>query len=156
MNWHYLAILGLIMSLILITGCSTIIKDPEITVKNVTVQSVSAQEVRLNVTLNVNNPNPIGIPIKSVIFDVYYQQGKDWVIIGHGEGGGYTIKPGMNEISIPVTVKSSEALAAGIEALTKGEITIQIRGTVAPDIFGISPEIPFSRTTTVPVKLPGQ
>jgi hypothetical protein len=59
----------------------------------------------------------------------------------------------MNEISVPVTMKSSELLGAGIGALTKGEITVQIRGTVVPDLFGLNPKIPFTHTTTVPVKL---
>ena len=121
--------------------------------KDVAVTSASLQEIILNVTLNVDNPNPVGVAIKSVVFDLYYQQGSDWIAIGHGEGGGYDIKPGMNEISVPVTVKSSELLSAGIGALSKGEITVQIRGTAVPDLFGLNPKIPFSQTKTIPVKL---
>lgn len=153
MNWHLFTIFGLIASLVLITGCSMLMKDPEITVKNVAIQSATLQEIKLNVTLNVNNPNAVGITIKSVVFDVYYQQGNDWILVGNGEGGGYTIKPGMNEISVPVTLNSSELLGAGIGALMKGEITVQISGTVVPDFFRLSPNIPFTHTTTVPVKL---
>jgi LEA14-like dessication related protein len=130
-----------------------LMKDPEITVKNVAIESVSSQKIDLNVTLNVNNPNSVGITIKSVVFDVYYQQGNDWILIGHGEGGGYAIKPGMNEINVPVTLKSSEVISAGIGALMKGEITIQIRGTAVPDIFRLNPQIPFTHTATIPVKL---
>ena len=153
MNWHIYAIFMLIAALILITGCSMIMKDPEITVKDVAIESISSQKIDLNVTLNVNNPNAVGITIKSVVFDVYYQQGNDWVLIGHGEGGGYAIKPGMNEITVPVTLKTSELLGAGIGALMKGEITIQVRGTAVPDLMGLNPKIPFSHTTTIPVKL---
>ncbi|MGB9177270.1 MAG: LEA type 2 family protein [Methanoregula sp.] len=153
MYWRHYTILGLIAALILIAGCSTLIKEPEINVTDVVVQSVTLQEIGLNVTLNVNNPNPVGITLKSVVFDVYYQKGNDWVSIGHGEGGGYDIKPGMNEISIPVTIKTSDLLGAGIGALMNGEITLQIRGTAVPDLFGLNPKIPFSHTTTIPVKL---
>ena len=143
----------LIAALTLITGCSMLMKDPEITVKNVAIESISSEKIDLNVTLNVYNPNSAGITIKSVVFDVYYQQGNDWILIGHGEGGGYAIKPGMNEIMVPVTLKSSEVISAGIGALMKGEITIQIRGTAVPDIFRLNPPIPFTHTTTIPVKL---
>jgi LEA14-like dessication related protein len=153
MNWHVWIIFCLLGAAVLIAGCSSIIKEPEITVKDASVQSATLQEIRLNVTLNVNNPNPVGITIKSVVFDVYYQQGSDWIAIGHGEGGGYVIKPGMNEISVPVSVKSSELLGAGIGALTKGEVTVQIRGTAVPDLFGLNPKIPFTETITVPVKI---
>jgi LEA14-like dessication related protein len=130
-----------------------IVKEPQIDVKDVAITSATLQEIRLNVTLNVNNPNPVGVTIKSVVFDIYYQQGNDWVAIGHGEGGGYAIKPGMNEITVPVTIQSSKLLGAGIGALMKGEVTVQIRGTAIPDLFGLNPKIPFSHTTTVPVKL---
>jgi LEA14-like dessication related protein len=152
MYWHHYAIL-LIAALALTAGCSTLIKQPEINVTNVEVQSGTLQEIVLNVTLSVNNPNPIGITLKSVVFDVYYQKGNDWVSIGHGEGGGYDIKPGVNELSIPVTIKTSNLLGAGIGALMNGEITLQIRGTAVPDLFGLNPKIPFSQTTTIPVKL---
>jgi LEA14-like dessication related protein len=147
------AIFMLIAALTLIAGCSMLMKDPEITVKNVAIESISSQKIDLNVTLNVNNPNAVGITIKSVVFDVYYQQGNDWVLIGHGEGGGYAIKPGMNEIMVPVTLKTSEVMGAGIGALMKGEITVQIRGTAVPDLLGLNPQIPFTHTTTIPVKL---
>jgi LEA14-like dessication related protein len=153
MNRYHYAVFGLIAAMVLITGCSMLVKNPEIDVTNVAIQSTTLQEITLDVTLNVNNPNPAGITLKSVVFDIYYQQGNDWVMIGHGEGGPYDIKPGMNEIVVPVTVTSSKLLGAGIGALMKGDITLQIRGTAAPDIFGISPKIPFSHTTTVPVKL---
>ncbi len=153
MNWHIYTFFVLIVAVALIAGCSSLVKEPKIDVKDVGVTSASLQEINLNVTLNVDNPNPVGVAIKSVVFDVFYQQGNDWIAIGHGEGGGYDIKPGMNEISVPVTVKSSELLSAGIGALTKGEITVQIRGTAVPDLFGLNPKIPFSQTKTIPVKL---
>ena len=153
MDWHQITIFCLIAAMALIAGCSTLIKEPEIDVTNVTIQSVTLQEIGLNVTVNVNNPNPIGIALKSVVFDVYYQQGNDWVSIGHGEGGGYDIRPGMNELSIPVTVNSTELIGAGIGAVMKNEITLQVRGTAVPDLFGLNPQIPFSRTKTIPVKL---
>ena len=130
-----------------------LIKEPQIDVKDVAITSANLQEIHLNVTLNVNNPNAIGITIKSVVFDVFYQQGNDWIAVGHGEGGGYVIKPGMNEISVPVTMKSSALLGAGIDALMKGEITVQIRGTAVPDLFGLNPTIPFSQTKTIPIKM---
>ena len=153
MNWHIYTFFVLIAAAALIAGCSSLVKEPQIDVKDVAVTSTSLQEITLNVTLNVDNPNPVGVVIKSVVFDLFYQKGSDWIAVGHGEGGGYDIKPGMNVISVPVTVKSSELLSAGIGALSTGEITVQIRGTAVPDLFGLNPKIPFSQTKTIPVKL---
>ena len=143
MNWHIYTFFVLIASVALIAGCSSIVKEPQIDVKDVAVTSASLQEIILNVTLNVDNPNPVGVAIKSVVFDLYYQQGSDWIAIGHGEGGGYDIKPGMNEISVPVTVKSSELLSAGIGALSKGEITVQIRELRFPTCSGSTQRFRF-------------
>ena len=45
MNWHMYAIFMLIAALTLITGCSMIIKEPQIDVKNVEITSATLQEV---------------------------------------------------------------------------------------------------------------
>jgi LEA14-like dessication related protein len=130
-------------------------KEPEITLKNITIRSISLQEIGLDVTLDVNNPNVFGVKLKSIVFDVYYQRGDDWIYVSHGEGGGYDIRPGMNEVTVPVAIKSSALPGAGIAALLNGEITLQVRGTAVPDFFGFAPKVPFNYTTSIPVNLPG-
>jgi LEA14-like dessication related protein len=153
----YLAFFCLIIVIgVLISGCGMLVKEPGIAMKNITIRSVTLSDIGIDITLSVNNPNPVGIRLKSVVFDVFYRKGNDWVYISHGEGGGYDIKSGMNEITVPVTVKSSELPGAGIGALLKGEITIQIRGAATPDFFGLAPAIPFTHTATIPVNLPGK
>jgi LEA14-like dessication related protein len=134
-------------------GCGMLIKDPKIEVKNVVPKSLDLSNIGLLVTLGIDNPNPLGINLKSIIFDVYYQKGDGWIFISHGESGGFGIKPGMNEMTVPVSIKTSEIPGAIVGALAKGEITLQIKGTASPDFFGISPAIPFSTVTTVPLKL---
>ena len=39
------------------------------------------------------------------------------------------------------------------EIVPAGEITIQVTGVAEPSFFGISPQIPFSETRTIPLKL---
>ncbi len=150
----YLALPCLLMAAaLLFSGCGMLIKDPEIEVKNVALESADLSSVNLLVTLSINNPNPLGINLKSIVFDVYYQKGDEWNFISHGEKGSFNIKPGMNEVTVPVSIKTSAIPGAVISALAQGEITLQIKGTASPDLFGISPQIPFSTITTVPLKL---
>ncbi|MCU0630301.1 MAG: LEA type 2 family protein [Methanoregulaceae archaeon] len=150
----YLALLCLMMAVaLLFGGCGMLIKDPKVEVKNVALESVDLSNVDLLVTLSIENPNPIGITLKSISFDVYYQKGDEWVFISHGERGSFDIKPGMNEVTVPVSIKTSAIPGAVVGALAKGEITLRIKGTASPDFFGISPEVPFSTTTTIPLKL---
>lgn len=156
MNRQWGALLSLfIIVAVLISGCSMLFKDPEITIKKIAIRAISLQEIGLDVTLEANNPNIFGVKLKSIVFDVYYQRGDDWIYVSHGEGGGYDIKPGVNEVMVPVAIKSSALPGAGISALLNGAITLQVRGTAAPDFFGFSPRVPFNYTTTIPLKLPG-
>jgi LEA14-like dessication related protein len=150
----YLALLCLlVVAALLFSGCGMLIKDPKIEVKNVAVESLDLSNIDLLVTLGIDNPNPIGINFKSINFDVFYQKGDEWVFISHGEKGSFSIKPGMNEVTVPVSIKTSAIPGAVVGALTRGEITLQIKGTATPDFFGIAPQVPFSTVTTVPLKL---
>ncbi len=150
----YLALLCLLMAAaLLFSGCGMLIKDPEIKVKNVALESADLSSVNLLVTLSINNPNPMGINLKSIVFDVYYQKGDEWNFISHGERGSFSIKPGINEVTVPVSIKTTAIPGAVVGALARGEITLKISGTASPDFFGIAPQIPFSTVTTVPLKL---
>lgn len=150
----YLALLCLLMAAaLLFSGCGMLIKDPDIKVKNVALESADLSSVNLLVTLSIDNPNPLGINIKSLVFDVYYQKGDEWDYISHGETGSFSLKPGMNEVTVPVSIKTSAIPGAVVGALARGEITLKITGTASPDFFGIAPQIPFSTVTTVPLKL---
>jgi LEA14-like dessication related protein len=143
----------LVVTALLLSGCGLLIKDPKIDVKNVALQSLDLSNIGLLVTLSIDNPNLLGINLKSINFDIYYQTGSEWVFISHGEGGGLNVKPGMNEVTIPVNIKTSAIPGAVLATLARGEITLRINGTASPDFFGISPQIPFSTVTTIPLKL---
>jgi LEA14-like dessication related protein len=155
MHLYYFVFPGLVLFCILVSGCSMLVKDPVITLNHIAVTSVSIREIGLNVTLNVDNPNPAGITLKALVFDVYYRNGNDWVPISHGSGSRMEIKPGMNEVTIPVSIRTTELPGAGLGALMQGEITLQVRGNATPDFFLFSPQIPFNQTVTIPVGRPG-
>lgn len=150
----YEALLFLLMTaLLFFSGCGLLIKDPKIDVKNVALESLDLSNVNLLVTLSIDNPNPIGLDLNSINFDVNYQQRDTWVFISHGQRGSFTIKPGVNEVTVPVSIKTSAIPGAIVGALAQGEIILQINGTASPNFFGISPQIPFSTITTIPLKL---
>ena len=152
MHLFYYVLLGVvIVAGVLVISSGLLVKEPVITLDHVAVTSVSIPEIGLNVTLNVDNPNPVGINLKTIVFDVYYQKGNDWIFISHGSGNGIAITPGMNQVTLPVSIKTAEIPGAGLGALLQGEITIQVRGNATPDVFLISPVIPFNQTVTIPL-----
>lgn len=149
---HSLAWLSICMLMtigIVISGCASLVKSPEVSVTGVTLSSASLSELALDVSLLVDNPNSFGITLKTLSFDVYYQAGGEWVYLSHGEAAGIRIEPGKNNVTVPVTVSSAELLRSLAEYFTKGEITLQIRGTASPDFYGLAPKVPFTHTTTI-------
>lgn len=152
MQAHVWAFMFLITTAAVLAGCSFLFMDPEITVEKVTPVSFSADELILNVTLNVTNPNSMGITLESLTFDIYYQKGTEWVYLSHGEQERIRINPGTNEVTIPVTIQPIALAGSLLDLFSKGEITLQIRGVASPDLGVISPKVPFSRTLTYPLK----
>jgi LEA14-like dessication related protein len=151
MHLCYLIFPCLVIFCILVAGCGMLVKDPVITLNHIAVTSVSIPEIGLNVTLNVDNPNPAGITLKALVFDIYYRNGNEWVPISSGSGSRMEIKPGMNEVTVPVSVRTAGLPGAGLGALMQGEITLQVRGNATPDFFLFSPTIPFNQTVTIPL-----
>lgn len=135
---------------VLVSGCGMLIQEPTIEVEHIALESFDLSQIDVLVTLGIDNPNPVGITLKSITFDVYYPVGNEWVFISHGESGNVEIRPGMNAVTIPMTIPTSALPGAFLGVLTTGEMTLLIQGTVSPDFFGISPEIPFSKVTTIP------
>ena len=152
MQAHLWAFIFLVTAAALLAGCSFLFKDPEISVKKVTPVSFSLTELDLSVTLGVNNPNPLGITLKTLSFDIYYQKGAEWVYLSHGEQEGIRISPGENEVTIPVTIQNTALIGSLLDLIRTGEITFQVRGVASPDFFGITPKVPFTRTVTRSLK----
>lgn len=138
-----------IAAAVIVSGCSMLLKEPDVSVKAVSPVSVGLRELVLDVTLDVYNPNAVGITLKNLSFDVFYQKGGAWVFLSHGEQTGITIRPGSNEVTIPVRVENSALLGSLFEVVTRGEITLKIDGFAAPDFRLFAPKVPFSRTVTV-------
>ena len=132
-----------------------LLKDPLVTVNNMALHSFSLQSLTLDVTLLVDNPNPVGISLKSISFDLFYQDRNEWVFLSHGERTRFKIRAGSNEVPLPVTVSNAALLTALVGMVAKGEITIRITGIATPDFLLFAPRVPFSHETTIPLTLAG-
>ena len=144
-------ILILVISGLLVSGCSTKALMPEVKVEGANLTSLSLTDLTLDVILSVDNPNPAGITLESLTFDVYYKDGDEWKYLSHGNQTGIRIDPGKNVVTVPVTVKTSDALGAMLSFANSREIPLQIKGVVVPDLpGGLAPEIPFTKTVSLP------
>jgi LEA14-like dessication related protein len=128
-----------------------LLKDPIVSVNDVALRSFSLQNLTLDVMLCVNNPNPVGISLKSLSFELYYHNQNKWVFLSDGHRETFTIKSGSNEIIIPATVSNASLLTAIIGMIAQGAITIRISGIAQPDLLVFTPKVPFSREMTIPL-----
>jgi LEA14-like dessication related protein len=151
--WPLLCVL--VIGAMLVTGCSFLFKQPEVSVTGVSLTSLNLTDMTLDVSLSVNNPNSMGITLASLSFDVFYQNGNDWNFLAHGEQSGIKINPGTNNVTVPVVISNRELLGSLIGLFTRGEITLQVRGVAKPDFYGLAPSIPFTQTKTIPLRIGG-
>gem|GEM_PF-482063 len=146
-------LMALLTASILLCGCSALFKEPTVTVGAIELADINATDLSLDITLNIDNPNLFGVMFKKITADVSCQNGNAWEPISHIEKEDIDIDSGSSSVVIPVSAKNADIIKAGFRLLTVGEITIQVTGVAEPSFFGISPQIPFSETRTIPLKL---
>lgn len=139
----------LIFALFLLTcGCTSEppIKQPVVTVSDITLSDVSLQKMTVNTTVLINNPNPIGAHLEKVVFDVYYLDDTP-KYLGHGERYDLDVKEnGNTSLVIPVTISNMQALKAIGTLAEKESITIRVNGSAFIDVRVTSYEMPFEQS----------
>jgi LEA14-like dessication related protein len=141
---------------VVVYGCGLLFKDPELSIKGASLSSARMSTLGLDVRVGVENRNPIGITLQALSFDVYYKDDEEWVFLSHGEQTGIMIRSGSNEVNIPLQVRNTGILGSLARLITKGEVTVQVRGVASPEMFGISRGIPFTGTRTIPLRITQQ
>jgi len=144
----------LVVAGVLATGCSSVMKEPQVSVTDVSLSSVSLSRIVIEVTFSIDNPNAVGVTLDSLTFDIHTKHQDDWLYLAHGEQAGLEIEPGKNVVTIPVVVDNSELIASVARSLVTGEITLQVKGIASADVLSFNWDIPFAYTRTIPLNLP--
>jgi LEA14-like dessication related protein len=131
---------------ILITGCTEPpVKEPAVTVSDIELSEVTLQAMRVNATVIIFNPNPLGAKLKSVAFDVWYIDDTE-NYLGHGEQSGIDVASnGNTTLSIPVTIGNIQAIKAAATLIRKGSLTLKVNGSALIDVGVISFEKRFEQ-----------
>ena len=110
----------IIVAIFLLTaGCTQpALKDPVVTVGEISLSDVSLQAMTVNTTVNIFNPNPVGADLKKIGFDVWYLDDTPHYL-GHGEQSNISVKEnGNTSIVIPVKIGTIQA-AQGMGSLVQ-------------------------------------
>lgn len=128
-------------------GCTQpALKDPVVTVGNITLSDVSLQAMTVNTTVNIFNPNPVGADLRKVAFDVWYIDDSPHYL-GHGEQSGVTVKEnGNTSIMIPVKIGTVQAAQGVGSLIQKGTLLIRVNGSAAIDLKLTTYTKPFEQT----------
>jgi len=127
-----------------------ILHEPEVTLEDVQLGSLSVSSLELDVAIRVQNKNPFGVTVKEVPFKVLCKDCETTRLVATGNTGRVTI-PANNSTLITVPVKSDNAiLLAALAALaSQGNVTVTIRGTAVVDCVLFHWSIPFSKDLPV-------
>jgi LEA14-like dessication related protein len=148
MNRSILYGVFLVFALFLLTaGCiQPALKDPVVTVGEISLSDVSLQAMTVNTTVNIFNPNPVGADLKKVAFDVWYIDDTSHYL-GHGEQSGVSVKEnGNTSLTIPVRIGTVQAVQGIGSLVRKGSILVRVNGSAVIDLTLTTYEKPFEQT----------
>jgi LEA14-like dessication related protein len=132
-----------------LTGCPelfSVMQKPNVTMKRVDLSSVTPMGLSANFVLAVDNPNPIGLPVGKLD----YQLTVDGHALAAGQSSQNLSIPGNGsaDVTLPVSVNFAELGLAVESMMTKSELPYTIRAKVGFDSVAGSIEVPIEQSGT--------
>jgi LEA14-like dessication related protein len=131
-------------------GFMPVLREPVVTLEDVRLRKFSLFSLDLEVTIRVENPNPLSITLRELPFTVLCSSGHTDQQLACGNTGRVKIaRNGTTVLHIPVTSQNAALINTLATFVTKGGVQVTIRGTAVVDavLFGWS--IPFEKTLPV-------
>jgi LEA14-like dessication related protein len=127
-----------------------LLHEPEVSLENVKLRTLSVTHLDLDVAIRVQNRNPFGVTVKELPFKVLCRDCETTRLIATGNTGRITI-PANDSTLLVVPVKSDNAvLLAALAALAaQGNVQVTIKGTAVIDCILFHWSIPFSKDLPV-------
>lgn len=130
-----------------------ILQEPSVTLEGVKIRAVSRSSLDLDVTIKVQNPNPIGVTLREVPFLLMIRKEGVLQEIANGNTGTVSIRAKDSPVlTVPVTSRSTDLIAALAAFFTKGELEVAIRGVAVVDAVVTHWSVPFEKTMMVTIE----
>ena len=135
-----------------ITGCSVLgslaqgvgFSNPTVEVTGVQVLDVSLTGAELGIYFQANNPNPIGLTLATLEYEVFLNGNS----LGSGENQRPVALPkrGASSFSVTYAFSAQELVSAGLSALTSSKHDVMIKANIGIDTpVGVLPfELEYS------------
>ncbi len=137
---HRFQLFPICICLMVLSACATlkeIVKEPEVTFKNVTPQNLSLTEGTFLFNFDVSNPNALGLTLSEVTYDLDIN-GKNFLKDKLKNGISLPAQ-GRSTMTIPVTVRYTDLFSSISDALKSDSVAYRIKGDI-----GIGPlSVPY-------------
>jgi|GEM_PF-1268732 LEA14-like dessication related protein len=117
---------------------------PRIAIRDVPVERATLSGINLRVTVEIENGNPVAIPIEQIDFDVIAVTGAGERTFAHGRHGRHRIPPGQSTLGIPVAVRNRELIGALSGLTLERSADVRIAGSVRVGLGVLSYTLPIS------------
>jgi LEA14-like dessication related protein len=149
---HRFLAIGLIISGLLITNCASIhdiVQKPTVQVAAVRLGNLSLSAATLHVDLKVDNPNPVGVTVRNVAYDLKINNKN--LLKGTADQGVHLPSAGSEIVELPLQVNYFDLYDSVLELFAHANVPYDLSGSV-----GIGPfDIPYHTAGELPIpKLP--
>lgn len=148
--------------LVIAFSCQTmnnVFGKPELSMEKVGIKSLDLEGITFNCNYAVTNPYPIGISLKSVAADIFYNKNEKFTSVSTDNG--VTIEAnGKNSNSLDFKVPYTTIMNFAKSASGKTSLPFSVNGSAALDLSAVtgldiqSFSIPFAKDFDVPVFKP--
>jgi len=118
----------------------------EAEITRISLREIGFTKLMVDVTVRVENPNPIGATVDRIAYDLYFQLNDEWVFLGRADRT-EDVAVGSHEfVSVEVTneVGTLSAIAMVLQAIShEGVVTVKATGSVWIRVGPIALEVPF-------------
>ncbi|WP_456472557.1 LEA type 2 family protein [Methanocaldococcus sp.] len=138
----------LILSIFFITSLSGCLEKPSFNLIGEEVKFLGNETI-VDVKINISNPNPLGIKIDKIYFDIY-ALGNEKVKIGYAEKTNIQINPGDNIIDLPIKIDNGKLIEYFVKEKTT-KVPIELDGEVKVNLLVTSIDVPITYKTEIDI-----
>jgi LEA14-like dessication related protein len=127
-----------------------ILHEPAISLEGVKIRALSLSNLDLDVTIQVENKNPVGVTLREIPFLVLIRDGERQQEIANGNARDVTI-PARNStvLTVPITSHNTAIIRALAAFVTKGGVEVTIKGAAVVNAVVTGWSVPFEKTVKV-------
>ncbi len=151
-------LLLLLCGLSALPGCNNDFARPTVELADMDIEGISLENIDVVLFLEVDNPNPFGVTVNRIAFDIEFERQGEWVFLGDADRDKeiFIEAEEVTTVDVPASVGTTEAVEALFELLGSegGRLTLRADGNAWVDVQVTEVRVPFRESHEVEVDFP--